>query len=228
MVFHISDSQKNRKQIPARIQTGQLSTLCFTMRRAEKIVELPTFSLGILNICICLRPHYIKRARDISLMIIRIAVNFKAVQNFLQRSRKFDIKWGIPSTVLLLSSISVFQNANNLCEPPLKQTQWGGQRIKQHGKGTLLMFKGKKITDAEGFSNVLNHNHFLFHSELVWSMSWSRAFSAVWKYKTLTGFFKLWYMKAGLLWMWWGEIEELCFSFALPVKFAVCLPYRTV
>lgn len=100
-------------------------------------------------------------------MIIRISVNFKAVQNFLQRSRKFDVKSETPSTVLLLSSISMFQNANNPCELSLKQTQWGGQRIKQHGKGTLLMFRGKKITDAEGFSNVLNHNHFLFHSEVV-------------------------------------------------------------
>lgn len=161
-------------------------------------------------------------------MIIRISVNFKAVQNFLQRSRKFDVKSETPSTVLLLSSISMFQNANNPCELSLKRTQWGGQRIKQHGKGTLLMFRGKKITDAEGFSNVLNHNHFLFHSELVWSMSRSRAFSALWKYTALTGFLKLWYMKAGLLWMQWGEMEEMCFPFALPVKFAVCLPYRTV
>lgn len=100
-------------------------------------------------------------------MIIRISEYFKAVQNFLQSSRKSDKKWGTPSPVLLLTSISVFQNANNPCEPSLKQTQWGGERINQHGKWTLLMFKGKKITDAEGFSNVLNHNHFLFHSELV-------------------------------------------------------------
>lgn len=161
-------------------------------------------------------------------MIVRISVNFKTVQNFLQRSRKFDIKWGTPSNVLLLSSISVFQNANNSCEPSLKQTQWGGQRINQHGKWTLLMIKGKKITDAKGISNMLNHNHFLFHSELVWSVSWSRAGSAVWKYKALAGCLKLWYMKAGLLWTRWGEMEEICFPFALHVKFAVCLPYRTV
>lgn len=82
------------------------------MRRAEKPVEIATFSLGILNIYICLRPHYIKRTGDTSLMIIKIALNFKAVQNFLQRSRKFD---KVRNSFYCSSTEFYFcvQNANN-------------------------------------------------------------------------------------------------------------------
>lgn len=66
----------------------------------------------------------------VALIIIRISIKFKAVQNFLQ-SRKFDVDRGACSLLFCSpSAISLLPSTNNPCELSSGQTQWGGQAWK--------------------------------------------------------------------------------------------------
>lgn len=223
-IYPIARKIGNRDSVPLRIKVGQLLISCFRVvikfewggeKKQWKSLVCPQvslifeFALGHIRSkewgCI---PHY---NQDFKKNSKQVKIFSEEVENLIQTKK----------LVLLffhsLSPIALFSNTNNPCECSLEQTQWEGKRINWQGKWTLLMFKGKKITSAEGFSNMLRHNHLLFRSALVWCISPSRAVGAVQKYKLCQIISKLWYMEIGLLrirWVKWKKCDspscEIC------------------